>query len=225
VLLRFDNLAGNETNQFPPGSRIDAAMLDLASVAGNATGDGGHLHRLLQPWEDTTTTWNSWGGDGIQADDVEAASIATTKAGSTNLDPNVQGGFNSFEVTTDVQAWLDGTSNYGWVWLPWTGGGDGWGFGTAESVTERERPRLRVFFTAGAGNVSAAVIQPLSVGPSQVEVKFSGTAGRTYSVWRASSPIGPWNSIGTATVGSDGHAAFMDNSPLLDSGFYRVIYP
>jgi hypothetical protein len=91
--------------------RIDAAMLDLGSVVGNATGDGGHLHALLQPWDDTTTTLNTWGGDGIKADGIEAAVKPTVTAGSPSLDPNVQGGFNSYEVTADVQAWANGTNS------------------------------------------------------------------------------------------------------------------
>ena len=38
ILLRFDSIVGTHTNQVPPGSRVEAAMLDLASVVGNAPG-------------------------------------------------------------------------------------------------------------------------------------------------------------------------------------------
>jgi hypothetical protein len=225
VLLRFDELIGSGTNQIPQGARIDAAILDLGSVGSNATGDGGHLHSLLQPWDATTTTWNTWGGDGIQPDGLEAASAPTATAGTPLLDPNVQGGFNSFEVTSDVQDWANGTDNNGWVWLPWTGGPDGWGFATSEAATERERPRLRVYYAVAAANVSAAVLQPLSIGLTQIQVRFTGTVGKTYIVLRAAGAAGPWTSIGAAAVDGTGSANLIDSAPLPNAAFYRVVFP
>ena len=224
VLIRFDQIIGTETNQVPAGARIDAAVIDLASVVGNAAGDGGRFFAMLSPW-DGTATWNTLVG-GIQTDGTEAALTPTVVAGSPGLDPNVQGAFNTFEVTTDVQAWANGTrTNYGWAILPWPGGGDGWGISSSEAATERERPQLRVFFTASAGNVSAAVIQPLTVGPTQVQVTFTGTAGKVYSIHRAPAITGTWTPIGTATVAGNGIGTFTDNAPLTGTAFYRVVYP
>jgi hypothetical protein len=224
VLIQFGDLIGSGGSQIPPGARIDAAFLDLGSVIGNATGDGGRFFPMMMPW-DGAATWNSM-VNGIQADGVEAAVTPTVVAGSPGLDPNVQGGYNSFEVTSDVQAWADGTrSNYGWAILPWPGGGDGWGFATAEAATERDRPQLRVFFSGVAANVSAAIIQPLTIGGSQIQVQFTGTPGKTYQIWRAATLAGPWTTIGSATVAGNGTGSFVDNAPLPNTAFYRVVYP
>lgn len=158
ILLRFDNIVGAASNQIPPGSRIEAAMLDLASVVGNGPGDGGYLHALLKPWQDTTSTWNSW-IEGIQADGVEAAITPTVILGNSSRTPNVQGGFHSLDVTADVQACVSGTgTNYGWVGLPWPGGTDGWGIATAESTVARNRPQLRVYYSLVTNALPAIVL-------------------------------------------------------------------
>lgn len=223
VLIQFGQLVGTNANQIPPGAHVDGAVLDFASLVGNATGDGGRIFPMLTPW-DATATWNSL-VNGIQADGVEAALNPTTVAGSASLDPNVQGGFNSFEVTSDVQAWVDGSrTNYGWAMLPWPGGGDGWGIGMAEAASEVERPRLRVFYSM-TSSISAALVQSPVMGTGQVQIRFQGTPNKTYEIHRAATLGGNWVTIGTATVAGDGTCSFTDNAPLPGSAFYRVVYP
>jgi hypothetical protein len=223
ALIRFDNLVGTGANQIPPGARIEAAMLDLASVNSTAAmGDGGQFFALLQPWQDTDTTWNAWGVNGIQNDGIQAAVTPTITAGSPTLSPNVQAGFHSFEVTADVQSWVDGTRpNYGWAILPWPGGSDGWGIDTSEDSVEINRPQLRVYYTAASGTLRARLL-PLTVSPAQVRVKFTGSAGGVYTIERAAALDGTWTPIGSITVGDDGTATFMDNAPLSGAAFYRV---
>lgn len=223
VLLRFDDIIGAAAGQIPSGARIDAAVLDLGCVIGNAMGDGGKFHALLQTWEDTTSTWNFW-VNGIQADGVEAATTPTAVAGNASLNPDVQAAYLSFELTSDVQAWTLGTRpNYGWAVLPWPNGGNGWGFATAEATVERNRPQLRVFYTANAGN-NIVMLTPVW-SPSSVQVSFTATVGNTYSVLRAPSVTGPWTPIGSATVQPNGTGTFTDNSPLAGAAFYIVRDP
>ncbi len=229
-LLRFDDIIGPAPGQVPPGSLIHAAVLEMPSVGPDAMGDGGQFFAMLQSWDDTTATWNSMGA-GIQTNGVEAAVTPTVVAGNSTRDPDVQGTINSFEVTMDVQAWVNGTrGNYGWAILPWPSGSNGWGTRSSEYETfayaqvERERPQLRVYFTPGA-NAIPAVIQSLTINPTQIQVPFTGTAGFTYTVLRAPMASGPWGSIGTATVGVGGTATFNDNAPLPGGAFYRVVYP
>lgn len=218
VLLRFDAIIGTATNQVPPGSRVHAAVLELASASNLAQGHGGHFHAMLQPWEDT----NTWNGlvNGIQTDDVEAASATSAAGGTAALTPFVQGGFNNFELTDDVQAWVSGTRpNHGWAILPWTSGGDGWFFSTAENATERDRPQLRVYYTP------SIVLLPPVWSPASVEVSFLGLIGTNYSILRAPAPTGPWTTNGSATVQPSGIGTFTDNSPLPGASYYRVQYP
>ncbi len=223
VLLRFDNIIGTGAGQIPPGARIESAVLDLASVVGNGMGDGGQFYALLQPWQDTNSTWNSW-VNGIQADGVEAATTPTTVAGNSNCNPSVQGAFLSFDLTADVQAWTYGSStNYGWVILPWTGGGDGWGFASAETATERNRPRLRVFFTTPS-NAAISLLPPVW-SSTQVQVRFASIVGTMCSVQRASALGGEWTTLGSALVGQDGTGTFTDTAPLPNAAYYRVKFP
>ncbi|WP_254512720.1 DNRLRE domain-containing protein [Anatilimnocola floriformis] len=146
TLLRFDDLVGTNAGQIPPGSYVHAASLVLASTTGNAMGDGGAFYRMLQSW-DGNSTWNSF-VNGISANGVEAATTFTTQAGYPDLSGMVQGGFNPFDVTADVQAWVNGAlPNNGWAVLPWTNGSDGWFFGSSEILIEKSRPTLKVFYS------------------------------------------------------------------------------
>lgn len=230
-LLRFDSLFGTGPGQIPPGSLIHAAVVELASVGPDAMGDGGRFHAMLQPWDGATVTWNTF-TNGIQADGVEAATNATVVAGSASLDPDVQGTFNYFDVASDIQAWANGSSpNNGWALLPWTGGANGWFNRSSESVSlvdvlkpEAERPKLRVYFTPPSGPVPAVLKSPLVTG-GQVQVPFTGTAGTNYSILRAPAVNGPWAPAGSATVGSDGKAVYIDAAPLPGASFYRVTFP
>jgi hypothetical protein len=230
-LLRFDDIIGTAAGQIPPGARIQAAMLELCGVVNNAMGDGGQICALLKSWDENTTTWDSWSG-GVQADGVKAAATPTAIAGNASLNPDVQGTINAFNVTSDVQAWVDGTRpNYGWAFIPWSGGANGWGFASSEYYSyldinhpELERPRLRVWYSAAATVAAARLFSP-QVSASQVAVQFTGTAGKTYVVYRAASPSGPWIRLGTAvTDASTGLGAYQDAAPLASGAFYRVVY-
>jgi hypothetical protein len=231
TLLRFDNIIGGGTNQIPPGSLIHAAVLELPSVGNSCMGNGGRFYEMLQPWSDSTVTWNTYGANGIQPDGIVAATTPSFVAGNSSLHPLVQGTMNTFEVTGDLQTWANGARpNYGWAVLPWTGGTDGWGFRSSEwsSVVtgytpEQERPRLRVYYTAGAIAIPANV-KPLVVSPSLVNVQFTGTAGFSYHIWRASSLNGAWSDLGTVATDGGGNGSFNDNAPLSSTAFYRVVF-
>jgi hypothetical protein len=221
ILIRFDNIIGTGPGQIPPNAQIHAAILDLASTGGSASGDGGQFYALLQPWDDTTATWNTW-VNGIDPDGVEAALTPTVNAGYAARTPDVQGGYNSFEVTSDLAAWASGSrNNYGWAILPWPAGGDGWGINLSESGVERDRPQLRVFYSPN----SNAIIKSLNWTPASVTLQFIGVPGTVYSVQRSGNVATGYGTIGTATAQSDGTAAFTDNSPLPTTGFYRITAP
>jgi hypothetical protein len=157
VLLRFDNIIGGGASQIPPGASISSATLRLRSLD---TGNGGHLHAMLQPWFDTDT-WNSLIG-GIVADDTEAA-IATDDSISANSVSDVD-----LDVTGTVQNWADGaTENYGWVVLP--NGTDGWHIASAEYTTSDYRPELIVMFVATGHRLPVA-----NAGPDQTVADDDG---------------------------------------------------
>ena len=222
VLLRFDNIFGSGTNQIPSGATVYAAELDLTGDVGNAPGHGGQFYALLEPWQDTNSTWNSWGG-GIQPDGVKAATTATAVAGNASRFPLVQATVNTIDLTADVQAWASGARpNYGWVMLPWPNGTDGWGFSSAEAANVGSRPQLRVYYAAGAVLLR---ITSVTRAASSVSVGFSGPAGAVCSVLRAGTVMGSYASVGSATIQPDGTASFTDNSPPAGKAFYRISIP
>jgi hypothetical protein len=73
ALLRFDNLFGTGPGQIPPGSTINRASLALWVGTPAGTAAPIELHRLNVAWDPATATWNTFGGNGIQADGGEAA--------------------------------------------------------------------------------------------------------------------------------------------------------
>ena len=222
AILRFDGMFGTGAGQVPPFAKIHAAELDLTSTGSNAMGDGGTFHRMLIPWEAETSTWNFF-VEGIQADDVEAVNVPTVVAGNDTCDPNVQGGWNTFDLTADVQLWANGEANYGWAVLPWPYGGDGWGFYTADHGNQAVRPQLRVYYTPTRPVMISAEVT--GVPPSSVTVLFEGEPGKTYEVWRSPAVAGAgvnWTKVGEATATVSGVATFVDPAPLANSAYYRA---
>jgi hypothetical protein len=221
VLLRFDNIFGTGPNQIPLGSQIHAAVLDLTSQSGSAQGHGGAFHMMLTSWNDTDT-WTTF-GQGIAADNSQAASVLSAQAGNSNLTEFAQGGYLSYELTSDVAQWASGAkANYGWVIMPWVNGGDGWFFSTAENGNVSYRPQLRVFYTPGALPPPTLKIGTISRSSGTVTINFSGAPSTTYNIVRATTVKGTYGSAGTATTDGSGNGTFTDNAAPAGSAFYQI---
>jgi len=107
-LTKFNDIIGDGPNQIPADANIESATLNI-----NIVGPGTPLalHRMLAEWEDDTATWNAFVG-GIQADDVEAVSVADDVQTANT-------GITTWDITETIKAWQeDPDSNYGWVMLP-----------------------------------------------------------------------------------------------------------
>jgi hypothetical protein len=225
VLLRFDNIIGGALGQLPPNAQVQAAILDIGSTIGDAMGDGGQAYAMLTPWQDSDS-WNSLGGNGISPDGVQAASVPTFTAGNSSLTPDVQGGYLTFDVTTDVQAWDNAARpNYGWVMIPWPAGGNGWGFATAENAATNSRPQLRVYYTGGSVVVTPIHIVSITGAPAAPTLHFTGPASSPATIYRSGTVDGTYTSIGTTTFLGDGTGSFPDPTPLTGQAFYKVSSP
>lgn len=138
-LVRFHELVGS----LPAGAQISAASLRFWTTSSSVGPVG--LHRMLAPW-DETSTWNGF-GEGVQTDDVEAVATADDTKGNIT-----SAAYLTFDVTASVQAWAAGAPNHGWLVLNQST--DGWDIATdlyaGEEDSER-RPRLTVFYEAGDG--------------------------------------------------------------------------
>jgi hypothetical protein len=173
LLIAFSDIHGATGSKIPFGSTVHAASLTLASVAGDAPGNGGRFHAIKQTWPNPNT-WNQW-SSGIQANDLEAYGFSSAQAGSSDLKVFVQGGRNNFDVTDDIQNWTwEKTANLGWVVLPWVGGVNGMGIASSESTNLSDRPQLQVYYTA-----PGVVIQPAS---TLVTTESGGTTTISFSL-------------------------------------------
>ncbi len=143
ILLRFDGLVGPGATQIPSGAKILLAELH---VMVNNPGDGAKLHRMLIPWDSEQSTWNSMIA-GVSADDTEARSGYDSQLGLEDGSGGTGLGIARIGVTADVQAWVSGQTNHGWVFLGWPLRTDGTGITPSEHPEISERPRLRVLWT------------------------------------------------------------------------------
>lgn len=144
-LLGFTDIIGNNAGQIAPGSAITSAKL-LFHVTSSTVGTIS-FHRMLVPFAEKSTwfdftpqpvTWHDitfWDpdeeeyvtqtvmvGGGIETDDSEAriesdASFTCPKGFPTPF---------IIDVTSSVQAWADGETNYGWAML--NNSTNGWDF-------------------------------------------------------------------------------------------------
>ncbi len=109
-LVEFDDIFGAGPGQIPLGTIISSASLTLRQLDSSFQ-SGATLHRMVQPWNENDT-WNEW-GNGIQANDTEAASVVNGTIGTLINGPQ----FITIDVTQSVQMWSNGTANYGWAFL------------------------------------------------------------------------------------------------------------
>jgi hypothetical protein len=65
--------------------------------------------------------------------------------------------------------------------------------------------------------------QPLAPKPGGFELGFSGIPGAAYTLERATSPAGPWVSIGAFKMGMDGHCTYVDTNSPSTGAFYRSV--
>ena len=123
ALLKFSGLSA-----IPSTSHINSAVITLVCENINSAGEYGiEFHKSLTEWfegvsnaappgpGEDASTWNlrnangavAWGAAGGQsAVDYEAAATVST--------PVADVGTYTWDVTADVQAWIDGDDNFGW---------------------------------------------------------------------------------------------------------------
>ncbi len=137
VLLQFGGIIGDKPGQIPPKATIHNAKLVISAFDQGTTV---HLHRMLVGWK-KTATWASLVG-GVTADGLEASK---QKDGFTFGKISASTSDIPFEVTDTVQAWANGDTNHGWVFI--NTGGNGWDFYSSNALETRQRPSLVVEFT------------------------------------------------------------------------------
>lgn len=107
-------------------------------------GSGFTLLDLRVEWSETIVTWNSL-VNGVQADDIEAASTPIIALGANDGSENICTAQLLLDVTTSLQSVQSGKlPGYGWVMMPNASGSNGIDFYTREFADAALRPTLTV---------------------------------------------------------------------------------
>ncbi|MBN2270186.1 MAG: tandem-95 repeat protein [Sedimentisphaerales bacterium] len=129
AVIKFPNLIGSGPGQVPAGTTIASATLQV-----NCTNYGAmmQVYRVTSDWSEDTVTWNNpWTNPG---GDYDPAIVVNGDCTATGL--------RTIDVTEFVQAWSDGTPNYG-ILLTDSGATDGLDFDSSEGATP---PLLTVIY-------------------------------------------------------------------------------
>jgi len=126
--------------QLPPEATLQSATLSFYVFSPSS--ETVNVHRITQPWDEMTVTWNSFGGS------YDAAS-----AGS--FVPNAAG-WHSVDVKALVLGWLDGTyTDYGFLLeqnnVSFTS------YASSEALAAFIRPKLEICYTTTGGPVCQTI--------------------------------------------------------------------
>jgi hypothetical protein len=164
ALIRFNGIEA----LIPENAVIDQALLRL--YTGDETDSRISLHRMLMDWPERPT-WNTFGSEGVELNDVEAALDADdSEFGDI---PFAQPVF--FDITESVKVWVkDPSKNFGHVIV--NSGSDGWDTPQSEffavfdaslvgaSGILQVRPQLTVYYTIPGDLDSDGVVNTKDVG-------------------------------------------------------------
>ena len=122
ALLRFDGIFDNDGGSIPVGTGINSATLTIhvPTDIQYADGEANAIHKMLVDWVETdaygATPWAGGATQQIDLDDVEAVSTAVDDLTEYAINGKIpQGTTMTYDVTSIVQDWSNGDSNYGFV--------------------------------------------------------------------------------------------------------------
>lgn len=158
-LIHFD------LSLIPSDATIDSATLHLfmSGVPFAPEARTHNVHRITTDWTETGVTWNSRDGTtnwGTAGGDYEPTPIDSALTGTT-ADVWLE-----WDVKTDVQAFVDDTSNYGWLIKDTSEDDGGCGrflYRSREYTDTTKRPYLEVTYTEEAPGLCGDVNKDTSV--------------------------------------------------------------
>ena len=134
-LLKFKNIIGYKKGQIVPNTKIKKAILTLTSEGRKMGKNSIEMYQMYKDWEEDTT-WDDL-NNGIQLGS-EASVISVL-----NIDALTKG-TRSYDVTETVQNWVNGSNNYGWVFIAKNNGF--WNFRSSKWKGLVERPMLTIIY-------------------------------------------------------------------------------
>jgi hypothetical protein len=162
MLLRFTGLSG-----IPAGSTVLTVVPSIYHQ--NTSGDDNtvifSIYKSLRNWVLTQATWNiySTGNNWTTAGGMGSGDAAgTASANANSLATGGSAGYIDFastaQLVADVQSWVDGSQNNGWIIDRSDAGGQPGDSKftqiTSEEGTDGQRPYITVTYTPPAGSVA-----------------------------------------------------------------------
>jgi hypothetical protein len=179
VLIRF------ALEALPPGARVADAKLELYLEGGSGVTDGVlDLHAINRSWvEGIYNNVNPATGEGVTYSEYDGGNLWTTPGGDYNAAiigsitlPSMTPGWYGWNVGSQIQAWLDGAPNYGFLLREGGGNAGDINFVSGDNTTMPEfHPRLSVtlrcecgvscLIPQGSGNLLLIVADAASMTP------------------------------------------------------------
>ncbi|MEM7407160.1 MAG: DNRLRE domain-containing protein [Pseudomonadota bacterium] len=140
-MIGFFDIFGAAAGQIQLGSTIQSATLRVTQNVNTSQGTQS-AHRVLRNWDESSVVNDLFFSGTNSRGDTEP--LAGTDFDATVVDSTVPGSITNveFDITSLVQAWSDGTDNFGLIIF--NSGTDGWVFHSDNSATQSARPLLTV---------------------------------------------------------------------------------
>ena len=146
ALVSFKDIIGTDPGQIPPNATIMSARLVTHLVkAGN--GGPGTMTRADRAWDEQTTSlsYSQTGKDGDDGNGSDSDDSPDPMLREAPYQPDDGTTASStIDVLEDVQAWVDGARNRGWIFTP--NNSNDVRIASSEADNPDERPRLEVQF-------------------------------------------------------------------------------
>jgi hypothetical protein len=144
AVMVFGVMAGSISvmaEDIPQGATIDSAVFSI--YVSEPSGETVYVHRITAGWDESTVTWNSFGGSYAEV-------VGSFVADSV--------GWRSVDLTALVRDWADGDyENYGVLLAQ----GAGYtAFLSSEWGTVLERPKLEIAYTSSSGSGTLLIQRP-----------------------------------------------------------------
>ena len=168
----------------PTGAQVQSAEVSLRLTKGAGLNGPFQLHRMTADWGEGTSNSGSPGGVGASptvGDATWTHSFHNTTRWSTlggDFNPSVSASstistvttWNSATLAQDVQGWIDGDPNFGWILLDPGSSQSAKRFASREDSTPANRPKLEISYFVSASPV-----------PTQLELTDASDSGLSVS--------------------------------------------
>lgn len=143
---RYQALEKFDVSAIPSGATITSATFEVVLRSNPSGSSTTHVHKLLHTWTESSVTWNKY--DGVNTWDLRSSSVTVATPAASYQDPAspVAGDVMSYDITSLVQEWVDGTADDDWGFLIDEEGNKHHEVHSSEATTIAYRPCLTITY-------------------------------------------------------------------------------